>query len=223
MTSPSIIYTMIAKNKETILADYTEHSGNFRNISIEILKRVNKNHNATVLYQQYKFHYIDLKGLTIMSMSDKIYDDNVIICFLESTLDIFHQKYSSNMINSAKANGLPEFENVIKSQMSYYNNNPKVDDSISKLKKAVLDFKNNVLTADQLLSERGEKLEEINIKADRLKVESDNYFEFSKKVKKSAWWTKWYFILFAVFVLLLIIYIITAASGCGFDLKCIFG
>lgn len=42
---------MIAKNKESILADYTEHSGNFRNISVEILKRVTKNHNATVLYQ----------------------------------------------------------------------------------------------------------------------------------------------------------------------------
>ena len=156
-------------------------------------------------------------------MSDKMFDDNVIVCFLETTIDIFHKKYSTNNINSAKAHGFPEFENVIKSQMSYYNNNPQVDDSISKLKKAVMEFKNNVLRADQLLSERGEKLEEINIKADRLKVESDNYFESSKKVKKSAWWTQWYFILFAVFVLLLIIYIITAACGCGFDLRCIFG
>lgn len=48
---------------------------------------------------------------------------------------------------------------------------------MSKLKDGVINMKDNVLQAHEMLMERGEKINLIVKKADNLKTESGNYFK----------------------------------------------
>jgi hypothetical protein len=217
MSAGKIIYVVIAKDRNTILSEFSEHSGNFQQNTLKILSKVVPNHNATINYQEYKFHYLDISGLTILSMSNKEFSDEVIYCFLEDTLNKFKDTFTSLEISNATAFSLNNvFVQALKHNMYYYNTNPKCDDALSKLKSAVIEFRKNVFKADELLNERGEKLVEINVKAESLKTESETYYKKAKKVRTWTRWKKIALIAFIIFVVLLVGYIISAIV-CGFD------
>jgi hypothetical protein len=46
----SIIYTLIARDSDKVLCEYSEYHGNFEQISRSLLKKVQKDHRATFLY-----------------------------------------------------------------------------------------------------------------------------------------------------------------------------
>ncbi len=218
-SSSSIIYVLISKDPDTILANFTEHVGNFEVISTQILRKVTKNHNGIIIYQKYKFHYINLNGITIMSMSDYDYKDDVVICFLEEVFKEFQDTFSQREIeNSSQFSFDQTFQPCLKNKMSYYNKNP-VADSISLLKGEVIKFRNNVIQAYDLLGQRGELLQEIDAKAKSLATESVKYYSEAKRVKNRVWWQKWYFILVLIVILLLIIYLLFGFF-CGFGFEC---
>lgn len=47
-----IIYTLIARANKIILSDFTEYSGNFQQISLVILNKVNKEKKCTINYNE---------------------------------------------------------------------------------------------------------------------------------------------------------------------------
>lgn len=48
----SIIYSFVARSNKIILADYTEYSGNFQQISLIILGKVKKNKKCSIDYNR---------------------------------------------------------------------------------------------------------------------------------------------------------------------------
>jgi hypothetical protein len=48
----SIIYTLIARGSKIILVDYTEFSGNFQQISLVLLNKINKNKKCSIEYNE---------------------------------------------------------------------------------------------------------------------------------------------------------------------------
>ena len=46
----SIIYSLIAKDKDRILCDYSEFTGNFEQITVKLLKKVQNESIATFCY-----------------------------------------------------------------------------------------------------------------------------------------------------------------------------
>jgi len=48
----ALIYTLISKGYDTVLADYTEYQGNFESISQTLIKSVKINHRATFSYEK---------------------------------------------------------------------------------------------------------------------------------------------------------------------------
>jgi hypothetical protein len=46
----SIIYTLISRDTDKILSEYSEYHGNFEQISRHLLKRVQKDNTATFSY-----------------------------------------------------------------------------------------------------------------------------------------------------------------------------
>ena len=53
----SIIYTLIARGNKIVLADFTEYSGNFQQISLIMLGKIKKNSKCEIQYNEYKFYY----------------------------------------------------------------------------------------------------------------------------------------------------------------------
>lgn len=47
-----IHYVLIARQKNKVLCDYTEHSGNFPQISISMLKHVKPNQKSSILFDK---------------------------------------------------------------------------------------------------------------------------------------------------------------------------
>jgi hypothetical protein len=48
----SIIYTCIVKNKNSVLSEFTEFTGNFAQISMKILEKVSSSENYSIEYDR---------------------------------------------------------------------------------------------------------------------------------------------------------------------------
>ncbi len=46
----SIIYALVAKEKNKILADYTDYGGNFEQLVLRLLNKVSEDHRSTFSY-----------------------------------------------------------------------------------------------------------------------------------------------------------------------------
>jgi vesicle-associated membrane protein 7 len=107
---------------------------------------------------------------------DKLTQDSA-FAYLEDLKSSFLQTFNTREIESAYAYSLNEkFKDNIRGKMNYYNANLNESDSVSKLKKGVMDYKDNILQANDILMERGEKINLIVRKADNLRTESMNYY-----------------------------------------------
>ena len=107
---------------------------------------------------------------------DKLTPDSA-FAYLEDLKSVFLKTFDYRTIESAYAYSLNEkFRENIKGKMNYYNANLNESDSVSQLKKGVMDYKDNILQANDVLMERGEKINLIVRKADNLRSESMNYY-----------------------------------------------
>lgn len=107
---------------------------------------------------------------------DKLTQDSA-FAYLEDLKSVFLKTFDYRSIESAYAYSLNEkFRENIRGKMNYYNANLNDSDSVSQLKKGVMDYKDNILQANDVLMERGEKINLIVKKADNLRTESMNYY-----------------------------------------------
>lgn len=112
-----------------------------------------------------------------MCMCDEKLTQDTAFAYLEEIKSSFLQTFTRSEIESAYAYSLNEkFKDIIIGKMNYFNTNLNVSDTVSKLKKGVMDYKDNILQANDVLMERGEKVNLIVKKADNLRTESMNYY-----------------------------------------------
>lgn len=126
---------------------------------------------------RYYFHYINDNGVTYMGMCNNKYPREAAFKFLEDVMAEFKKKYSPRQIQDAISFSFnDEFKVVLKDRMNYYNKHLDSRDNISTLRQGLVSYKDNVLQANELLMERGEKMNLIVRKADSLKSESTAYY-----------------------------------------------
>jgi hypothetical protein len=56
----SIIYSLIAKNSDIVLCEYTEYKGNFQQISRVVMRKMKKNTKYSIEYEKYIFSNLTL-------------------------------------------------------------------------------------------------------------------------------------------------------------------
>ena len=168
----SIIYTMICKDKDKILCEYTEYHGNFEQISRGLLKNVLSSYKATFSYDDtFYFHYLDYNRITIMSMTDNKFNSDISFSFLEDVKDTFFNIFSYQEIDSAISYSLnSKFDNILKKKMDYYNKHFQIKNNNNN--------NSNLSTIDSnvcLSNENGGKIALIVRKFDS-SIQSSNYF-----------------------------------------------
>ncbi len=173
----SVVYTLICKGSDKVLCEFTEYQGNFEQISRSLLRKVEKNKRATFSYaDEFYFHYINANNITYMCMCDNKLSQDTAFAYLEEIKTLFTDTFSPKEIDSAMAYTLNDsFRDSIRGKMNYFNANLNESDKLAKLKKGVIEYKDNMLQASDVLSERGEKINLIVKKADSLRGESINY------------------------------------------------
>ena len=138
----SLIYALVSKSHDKVLAEYTEYKGNFETISRTLMKKVQQNHRATFSYEDaYFFHYINEKNLTYMCMTDNNYPRECAFKFLEELKDTFLNQYKPPQIDNAISYSFNDsFGPVIKDKISYFNKNLDKDDNLAQTIELVVHY-----------------------------------------------------------------------------------
>ncbi len=148
----SIFYALIAKNFDVILSEYTEHTGNFQQITRILLYKIKANHsnnenNQGIYHIQYDnnylFNYIIKDNIIFLCMSfndignnysnapinystndNNNINQNLICAFLLDIIKFFYTEYTPLEIDKFKSYEIQEFDKTINSLMNYYNAKP---------------------------------------------------------------------------------------------------
>lgn len=114
-----------------------------------------------------------------MCLCDGEFPKDTAFIFLEEISDLLFEKFTSSEIKKEKAFSKvfgDIFNPILKDKMLYYKNNPEATDSLRELKKGVINYRDNVIKANDILMERGEKITLVVQKANSLKTGSEVYY-----------------------------------------------
>lgn len=146
----SIIYCAIVKNFKNILCEYTESSGNFQQISMQILLNLRSNeldnsmcleydelHRIYISIQEKKLlkenieKTIEYKLIVLCLVTKDNYNDKLIYDFLENLINSLHDKYDEIYLANAQSFSLTDFIETLSKEMHKVN---------SKIKKSTKEY-----------------------------------------------------------------------------------
>ena len=178
----SIFYSLIAKDLDIVLCEYSEYNGNFQQITRTLLRKVQKNSKFTIEYDYYKFHYIHQDNLTYLCMTSNFPED-IAFGFLIDIQKKFLETFDYDKILSATSYGFSDiFEGELKKSMAYYNTYPPKTQT-GQIIKDLIDAKSTAVENVEKLISRDQKLNIIVAKSDALNSKSRNVNGIAQKIK----------------------------------------
>eukprot|EP01132_Coremiostelium_polycephalum_P004939 gene4939-6156_t len=226
-----IIYSLVAR-ESTVLAEFTNTSGNFVTITRRILNLIPPNDTKmSYVYEKYELNPPPLTNtslfttaildvhdsITYLCMADEEFGRRIPFAFLEDVKNRFRSIYGDKG-KTALAYGLnSDFSRTLENLMDYYSNNPRAD-QLNKTIAEVDEVKNILVSdiADKLLK-RGEKIEILVDRTDNLNQQSFKFKKQSKQLKCAMWWKNLKLMIIICIVVALIIFFIIAMSCGGFS------
>lgn len=210
----AIVYGLVSRQK-TVLAEYTATSGNFPTVTRVLLAKIpTTDGKMTLVYDNYVFHYVVEGGICYMCMSDETDRHRVPYAFLRDVQESFVQRYGIEAPLTAIAFSFnEEFSRIIQERMDYYNSGGSAD-NIDQVKSQIEDVKGVMVQNIEKVLERGEKIELLVDKTDRLNQQAFKFEASSRNLRRQLYWRKMRCAaMVAVAASLLIFFIV--ASFCG--------
>mmetsp|Transcript_14449 Transcript_14449/g.27549 ORF Transcript_14449/g.27549 Transcript_14449/m.27549 type:complete len:226 (+) Transcript_14449:83-760(+) len=218
----TLVYALVSRQK-TVLAEYTATSatGNFPTVTRVLLSKIpTVDGRMTYVYDEYTFHYVVESGICFLCMSDETKSRHrVPFAFLHEVKTHFTSKYGHDVPQRAIAFSLnEEFSRVIADRMNYYNDAGSHVDGLSAVRDQIEDVKGVMVENIEKVLERGEKIELLVDKTDRLNQQAFRFKSSSRELRRSIWWgnAKW-----AMFLTAAGAFFIFFVGGlvCGFDFR----
>jgi vesicle-associated membrane protein 7 len=193
-------------------------TGNFPTVTRVLLSKIPpQDGKMTYVYDNYTFHYIVEGGICFLCMSDEPNKHRIPYAFLNDMKEQFTSRYGTDMPQTAIAFSLNEdFSKVISNRMDFYNseNADLTIDRIGVVKSQIEDVKDVMVQNIEKVLERGEKIELLVDKTDRLNQQAHRFEASSRNLRRSLWWKRMRCYLFTSLLAVIIIYF-AAASFCG--------
>lgn len=167
-------------------------------------------------YDNYLFHYVVEQGICYLCMSDEN-KHRIPYAFLQDMKDRFLAQYGSEEPLQAIAFSYNEaFSGTIQERMDFYNSE-QADygiDNIGAVKSQIEDVKGVMVQNIEKVLERGEKIELLVDKTDRLNQQAFRFESSSRNLRRTMYWRKMRcYVTVGVAVVFLLL--IAAASMCG--------
>ena len=213
----SIVYALIAR-KKSVLAEYTISSGKFPTVTRVLLSKIPEQVNRmSYEYDKHIFHYIVDDGITFLCMSDEDTKRRITFAFLDDIKKAWRERFGS-VEQSALAFSLNDmFAPVLKQRLEYFNTNPNAD-KIQQVQNQIESVKDIMIENIDRVLERGEKIELLVDKTDRLNQQAFNFEKSSRSLKNAMLCRKIRnYTIMAIIIALIIFFI--AAMVCGLDFK----
>ena len=173
----------------------------------------------TYVYDEYVFHYVVEGGICYLCMSDEKNKHRVPFAFLEDMKTNFISKYGLEAAQTAIAFAMnEEFRGVIEQGMEKFNAEGAdlSIDNIGAVKSQIEDVKGVMVENIEKVLERGEKIELLVDKTDRLNQQAFRFESSSRALRRAMWWRKMRCYAIIGVVAVLVIYA-ASVSLCGFD------
>lgn len=195
-------------------------TGNFPTVTRVLLEKIPvQDGKMTYVYDEYVFHYIVENGICYLCMSDEKNKHRIPFAFLEDMKTNFVAKFGLEAAQSAIAFAMNEdFKGVIQDRMEFYNSD-RADmsiDSIGAVKSQIEDVKGVMVQNIERVLERGEKIELLVDKTDRLNQQAFRFESSSRSLRRAMWWKKMRCYAIIGVISILVTYV-ASVSLCGFD------
>lgn len=136
-----------------------------------------------------QFHYVVDNGICFLCMSDEQNRLRVPFAFLQDVQTLFTQKYGLDVPQRAIAFSLnEEFARVLGARMDYYNDGGSRVDGLSAVQSQIEDVKGVMVENIEKVLERGEKIELLVDKTDRLNQQAFKFESSSRHLRRAMWW-----------------------------------
>jgi len=218
-----IIYALVARTTH-VLAEYTAQglTGNFSTVTRVLLKKIPaQDSKLSYIYDNFVFHYMVLNEITYLCMTDRQFNRVSAFQFLNEIKNRFVASYGDRAKTAIAFAFNAEFQRVLQQQMESFNTKKGTDEKLAKLRDEVEQVKDIMIdNIDRVLENR----ERIELLVDRAEILEDSAGRFKKQstnLKRAMWWKNVKLMLLILCVLVILIYIILAASCGGMSLpKC---
>jgi len=208
-----IVYALVARER-CVLAEFTLTSGNFPTVTRVLLSKILPHDSKmSYVYDKHVFHYVVSGGITFLCMADQASRRRVAFAFLEDVRRRFVAAYGAGARSAAPFTLNAEFAPVLQRQMQFYSSDPASDD-LSKVRSQLDDVKHVMVENVEKVLERGEKIELLVDKTDRLTQQAFKFENTSKQLRSALFWRKVkMYAAFAAAVTLAVL--VVSAIACG--------
>lgn len=213
----TIVYSLVSRGK-TVLAEYTATSGNFPTVTRVILGKIPQGDGKrTYTYDNHVFHFIVEEGICFLCMSDELNKHRIPYAFLNDIKENFYAKYGRELPQRAIAFSMnDEFSNILRDRMDYYNTGAAHhSDSIGRVQGQIDQVKDVMVQNIEKVLERGEKIELLVDKTDRLNQTAFKFEKSSRVLRRTLWWSKVRFWVCSTTIVAVVIYLLAASFLCG--------
>lgn len=213
-----ILYALVSRDKN-VLAEYTSISGNFPTVTRVLLTKIQNSDDCKMsyLYDKHIFHYIVDSGITFLCMTEESMKRRVAFSFLDEVKALWRQDFAA-VEQTALAFSLNDrFSPVLRHQMDRFNSE-QGGDNISRVKDQLDTVKDVMVQNIDRVLERGEKIELLVDKTDRLSQQAYKFERSSRSLKREMWCRKVkLYALISFIIVVIIIFIAALICGIKFD------
>ena len=170
----------------------SQATGNFPTVTRVLLSKIPAvDGKMTYVYDQYVFHYIVENGICYLCMSDELNKHRIPYAFLNDIKETFIAQYGREAPLKAIAFSMnDQFSKVIQSRMDYYNSDNPAIDGIANVQTQIDEVKDVMVQNIEKVLERGEKIELLVDKTDRLNQQAFRFESTSRNLRRTLWWKK---------------------------------
>ncbi|DAZ94911.1 TPA: hypothetical protein N0F65_003081 [Lagenidium giganteum] len=219
----SLVYALVAR-QQNVLCEYADQSssGNFPTITRAVLKHLAEQEAAGSAiqprsvspYNEFNFFFLNDKGLTYLCMAEETVQANVAFMMLVELKDAFVAKYGDKG-KTAIAYAMAAFSSEIGTLVKKYDNY-RVDTPLTQVRQKMERVKMVMIDNINQLMERGEKIDLLVVRTDKLKQESMKYDHLARDVKRMYCWKNFKYMFILIICVGLLGFILTFLV-CGID------
>mmetsp|Transcript_1684 Transcript_1684/g.2724 ORF Transcript_1684/g.2724 Transcript_1684/m.2724 type:complete len:217 (+) Transcript_1684:87-737(+) len=184
----AIVYGLVSRGS-TVFCEYTTQSGNFQQITRNILQQFDTSGDGkhSYTYDDHIFHMIVDHGIIYLAMASAEFERRVAFVFLEDIKERFEDKYSEVVATAVAYEMNKTFTKVLQERMEFYNENPEAD-KIRKVKGQVEEVKQVMTDTIDKILDRGDKIELLVDKSGELSEQANKFKKSSAQLQRRMWW-----------------------------------
>ena len=214
MQSSRILYALVARGR-VVLAEYTSTSGNFPTVTRMLLNKIptDMDNKMSYKYDDHVFHYMVSDEITYLCMADLSCKRRVPFGFLSDVSDRFKATYGDQAKTAIAFAMNEDFSRVLQKQMDYFNGSPR-EDALGRVQEQISEVKDVAMKNIERVLQRGDKIELLVDKTDRMKNTAHKFHKTSKRLKNTMWWQNVKMWLMIILIVAVVVFFL-ASLFCG--------